>query len=95
MAREEESKLNGTTHCHCGIEWGKHCNEIDINIKYHCVACDNEIGVRKNKMFIPNQCYQRYIEKGNYCDKCNNNASKHTKSSSELDFLQLFKHKQK
>ena len=92
MANEERSKLEGTTHCRCGVKWGLHGRELEVKLKYECVACGKQIGVTKCKMFIPNQCIERYNEKGNYCDACNFKASQHIHSSS---FMDLFKNKPK
>ena len=79
--------------CRCGVKWGEHRTEWSLwNMKPNCVACGKEIGRTKCEEFIPNQCQERYIEKGNYCDKCSNKCNLHTKSS---DFNELFKNKQK
>jgi len=80
--------------CRCGVRWGEHPNGwILWGMKPNCCVCGEEIGVTKYREFIPNQCQKRYIEKGNYCDKCN--AKCHTTKSSNLSFSELFKNKQK
>jgi hypothetical protein len=95
MAREQESKLDGTTHCHCGYKWGEHPTEWTFDgMKRHCAMCGEEIGVIKGKVFIANQCEERYIEKGNYCDRCSGKCNKVTQSG-ELSFYELFKNKLK
>lgn len=71
--------------CRCGKKWGRHSLEFEIRMKPNCVACNLPINV---------QCEERYYDKGNYCDKCNNLAGKHTHSS-DLSFEELFKNKLK
>lgn len=87
MSNEERSRLEGTTHCRCGAKWGEHCLPIIYDIKYNCVVCGKEIGVwrdsGKDKIFVPNQFKERYEEKGNYCDRCNNVGNKKYISSNK------------
>jgi hypothetical protein len=90
-AREE---LN-PTHCRCGIEWGKHPTDWSPNgMKYQCAMCGKDIGRMKNGDYLPNQCLQRYREKGNYCDTCNYRCGQKTHSSNK-SFCELFKNKLK
>jgi hypothetical protein len=91
--KKHNEELN-PTFCRCGSQWGKHITDWSVDgMKLDCVACGIEIGVYKQKMFIPNQCVVRYKEKGNYCDKCNNKSNKNKKCN--LAFFELFKNKPK
>ena len=93
MTRVERERLENTTHCRCGAKWGEHPTEWSLNgMKPDCVVCGNEIGIIKCKQFIPNQCCERYIDKGNLCDKCGGKCNKKYSSSDE-SFYELFKNK--
>ena len=84
-------------YCRCGMKWGEHPSEWTVwGMKPNCVMCGNVIGVNKNKLFIPNQCQKRYIDKGNFCDKCNNQCGKAShRAGDSSEFKNMFKHKQK
>jgi hypothetical protein len=95
MTRTEDQSNLDPIFCRCGRKWGEHTSEWSLwGMKPNCVACGELIGRNKYGTLIQNQCQERYIEKGNYCDKCNNKASQHTHSS-DLSFEELFKNKQK
>ena len=47
---------NMACHCNCGVKWGEHDLEVEINKKDYCVSCGQ-----------PNKWSK---ERGNYCRNC-------------------------
>ena len=81
------------TYCRCGNKWNNHQTGFTIdNMKPDCVICSKPIGVIRGEMFVPNQYPERYMIKGNYCDKCNNKCGEKIHSDN-LSFWELFKNK--
>jgi hypothetical protein len=68
----------GSPFCVCDI------NKEISNIKNKCVGCDKDLNLKKVKLgskncqhfeYKPmtyNETIQRYLDRGNYCAKCNN-----------------------
>jgi hypothetical protein len=97
MTRAERDRLEHTTHCRCGCLWGEHKTEWSVdNMKLDCVMCGNPIGYTRKAGFVANQYPSRYKDKGNFCDKCNNQCGKAShRSSDSSEFKNMFKNKLK